>query len=53
MKNNNLIKTGADIQVYTSPGCEVILVEIQSVISASEIEKASETEKVGETEGEW
>ena len=44
---NNLTKTSADIQAYTPPVCEVILVGTQRVICASE------TETVGETEGEW
>lgn len=47
MKNYNLIKTGTDIQVYTPPVCEAILVGIHRGICASE------TEKVVETEGEW
>ena len=46
---NNLTKTSADIQAYTPPVCEVILVGTQRVICASE----TETEIVGEIEGEW
>lgn len=47
MKNNNLTKTGTDIQVYTPPVCEAILVGTQRVICASE------TEKVNDIDGEW
>ena len=47
MKKNSLTKEGADVQVYTSPVCEVILVGTQRVICASE------TEKVTDEDGEW
>ena len=47
MKNNILPNDIADIQVYNTPVCEVILVGTQRVICASE------TERVGEIEGEW
>lgn len=47
MKTNNLSKEDADIQVYTPPVCQVILVRTPRVICGSE------TEKVTEIEGEW
>ena len=47
MEHNCLSKEIADIQVYESPICEVIILGAQRVICASE------TEIVGEDEGEW
>ena len=47
MKNNNFSTENAEAKSYASPICQLIDVDTQRVICASE------TEKVGETEGEW
>ena len=47
MEHNYLSKEIADVNVYESPVCEVIMMGAQRVIYASE------TEIVGEDEGEW
>ena len=47
MKNNNFSTENAEAKSYAPPICQVIDVDTQSVICASE------TEKVTETDGEW
>ena len=47
MKNNNFSTENVEAKSYASPICQVIDVDTQSVICASE------TEKVTETDGEW
>ena len=47
MKNNNFSTENAEAKSYASPICQVIDVDTQSVICASE------TEKVTETDGGW
>ena len=47
MKSNNFSTENAEAKSYSSPICQVIDVDTQSVICASE------TEKVTETDGEW
>ena len=47
MSHNSLTTENAEAKSYASPICQVIDVDTQSVICASE------TEKVTETDGEW
>ena len=47
MKNNNFSTENAEAKSYASPICQLIDVDTQRVICASE------TEKVTETDGEW
>ena len=47
VKNNNFSTENAEAKSYSSPICQVINVDTQGVICASE------TEKVTEIEGEW
>ena len=47
MKNNNFSTENAEAKSYSSPICQVIDVDTQGVICASE------TEKLTEIEGEW
>ena len=47
MKNNNFSTENTEAKSYASPICQVIDVDTQRVICASE------TEKVTETESEW
>lgn len=47
MKNNNFSAENAEAKSYVSPICQLIDVDTQRVICASE------TEKVTETDGEW
>ena len=47
MKNNNFSTENAEAKSYSSPICQVIDVDTQRVICASE------TEKVTETDGGW
>ena len=47
MKSNNFSTENAEAKSYASPICQIIYVDTQSVICASE------TEKVTETESEW
>ena len=47
MKNNNFSTKNAEAKSYAPPICQVIDVDTQSVICASE------TEKVTETDGKW
>ena len=47
MKNNNFSTENAEAKSYVSPICQLIDVDTQRVICASE------TEKVTETDGEW